>query len=108
MGQHETRHAIRQRGLADTALAADQPGVRNPSGAVGVEQCLLGVGVAEQHCRLARRGYGAVASILRHIQTAASSNSMGAVAGSRRLATTRQICSATSSLAMVASISTQR
>ena len=114
MRQHEARHAIGQRRLADAALAADQPGVRDAAGAVGVEQRLLGLGVAEQHRRLARMrrcvavGLVASAHAARCLELAASSNWIGAVAGSSFLTTTRQICSATSSFGMVASISTQR
>ena len=38
IGQHEARHAIGQRRLADALLAADQPGVRNAAAAIGVKQ----------------------------------------------------------------------
>jgi hypothetical protein len=35
MGQHEARHAIGQRRLADALRAADQPGVRDLPAAIG-------------------------------------------------------------------------
>ena len=54
MRQHECRHAIGQRRLADPRLAADQPGVRDAAALVGFQQRLLGLGVAEQRRGLAR------------------------------------------------------
>jgi hypothetical protein len=41
VGQHETRHAVGQRGLADALCAADQPSVRIRAAAVGGKQCRL-------------------------------------------------------------------
>ena len=58
MRQHEPRHAIGQRRLADAGLAADQPGVRDAAAAIGVEQRLLGLGMAEQRGGLARMRQG--------------------------------------------------
>ncbi len=43
MGEHEARHAICERRLADAGCAADQPGVRDAPAFVGVEQRLLGI-----------------------------------------------------------------
>ena len=54
MRQHEARHPIGQRRLADAALAADQPGMRHAPAAIGVEQRLLGLGMAEQVAASAR------------------------------------------------------
>ena len=36
MGEHEARHAIGQRRLADALRAADQPGMRNAPAAIGI------------------------------------------------------------------------
>ena len=105
--KHEARHAIGQRCLADTDLAADQPGVRNTAAAIGIEQRLFGLGMAEQLARGTRMRDLPVIGASR-AQTASSSNWIGAVAGSSFFSTTRQICSATSSFGVVASISTQR
>src|SRR5215510_3163214 len=59
-----SRHPIRQRRLADAARAADQPGVRNATAAIGFEQRLLGLAMAEQHGGLAwMRRLGIVARI---------------------------------------------
>ena len=54
MRQHEPRHAVRQRRLADAGFAADQPGVRHALAAIGGEQLLLGFAMAEQHRGFAR------------------------------------------------------
>jgi hypothetical protein len=50
MGEHEPRHPIGQRRLADARRPADQPGMRNAAAAVGVQQGRLGVAMPEQ-CR---------------------------------------------------------
>ena len=60
MGEHEARHAIGERRLADAARAADQPGMRHAAAAIGIEQRLLGLGMAEQR-RCVARGCGIVA-----------------------------------------------
>ena len=52
MGEHEPRHPIGQRRLADTLRPADQPGMRNAPAAIGVQQGHLGIAMAEQ-----RRGF---------------------------------------------------
>ena len=49
MREHEARHAIGERRLADAGRAADQPGVRDAAAFIGIEQRLFGLGVAEQH-----------------------------------------------------------
>jgi hypothetical protein len=54
MREHEARHPIGQRRLADALRAADQPGMRNTSAAVGIEQCLLGLAMPEQRGGFAR------------------------------------------------------
>ncbi len=47
MGEHETRHAIGQRRLADALRADDQEGVRHAAAAIGGKQRRLGGGMAE-------------------------------------------------------------
>ena len=54
MREHEARHAIGQRRLADALRAADQPGMRNAPAAIGIEQRRLGLAMAEQIGRFAR------------------------------------------------------
>ena len=79
------------------ARPADQPGVRHAAAAIGVEQRLLGLGVAEQRERLARmRDLGRVGRRLGRAHACRSSNEIGACAGSSRALTTAQISSATS------------
>ena len=53
IGEHEAGHAIGQRRLADALRTADQPGMRNAPAAIGIEQCRLGLAVAEQLGRFA-------------------------------------------------------
>ena len=55
MREHEPRHAIGQRRLADTYRASDQPGMRNTSAAIGVQQCRLGLAMTEQRGGFTRR-----------------------------------------------------
>ena len=54
MCQHEPRHAIGQRRLADTLRASDQPGMRNAAAAVGIQQCRFGFAVPCQDAGLTR------------------------------------------------------
>ena len=54
MREHEPRHAIGQRRLADALRAADQPGMRNAPAAIGVQQRRLRLAMPEQIGRLAR------------------------------------------------------
>ena len=42
MRHHETRKPEREGRLANAGRAADQPGMRNPTALVGVQQCALG------------------------------------------------------------------
>ena len=51
--EHEAGHAIGQRRLADALRTADQPGMRNAPAAIGIEQCHLGLAMAEQIGRFA-------------------------------------------------------
>ena len=65
MREHETRHAIGERRLADAGRAADQPGVWHAAAAVGSSSACSASRVAEQHRRLARmRDRGVVGSSL--------------------------------------------
>src|SRR5215510_13443095 len=108
MGQHKARHPVSERRLADAVRPADQPGVRDAAAAIGFEQHLLGLAMAEQHCGLARvRGLGLV-SRFGSAHEATSPSAIGAVAGSRRSVITFQTRSATVALGALASISTQR
>ena len=54
VGEHEPRHAIGQRRLADALRAAKQPGVRNASAAIGVQQRHLGIAMTEPRAGFAR------------------------------------------------------
>ena len=103
MGEHEARHAIGERRLADAGRTADQPGMRHAPAAIGVEQRALGLGVAEQAGVVAR-----VRNLDRRRRLAALTSraldSIGAVAGSSRAFTTSQTISATSERGAVASI----
>ena len=51
MREHEARHAIGERRLADAGRAADQPGMRDAAAAIGSSRRLLGRLVAEQRHR---------------------------------------------------------
>src|SRR5687767_2354704 len=48
MRQHEARHAVSQRRFSDAARPADQPGVRDPAAAIGLEQYALCLRMPEQ------------------------------------------------------------
>ena len=54
VGEHEARHAIGQRRLADALRAADQPGMRNAPRSIGVQERRLGLAMPEQIGGLAR------------------------------------------------------
>ena len=54
MREHEARHAISERRLADALRARDQKRMRHAAGAIGGKQCRFGVGMAEQRRRGAR------------------------------------------------------
>src|SRR5690349_18744042 len=99
MGEHEARHPVGERRLADAGRPADQPGVVDAAAAVGFEQCLLGVGVAEEDGGLARMWRLEIVVGIRvgivGAHDATSSSAIGAVAGSSRSLTTFQIFSAT-------------
>src|SRR5258708_6680661 len=54
MREHEPRHPVCQRRLADACRTPDQPGMRNPPATVGIEQCRLGVAMPGQYAGFAR------------------------------------------------------
>src|SRR5262245_18305827 len=112
MGEHETRHPVGQRRLADAGRSADQPGVGDAAAAIGLEQGVLGLRVAEQDGGFARMRRLEVVIVFRvdlaGAHEATSSIASGAVPGSSRSLTTFQIFSATAARSAVASISTQR
>src|SRR5579864_9472361 len=54
VAQHEARHPISERSLADALRSADQPGVRNATAPVGIEQRCLRFVMTEQLKVLAR------------------------------------------------------
>src|SRR4051794_11475643 len=104
MREHESRHPISQRCLADALRAADQPGMRNAPAAIAIEQRCLRRAMPEQFAGLARapdrdlifglaRAHAAVADV--------------AVAN-RRARSAVHTWAATASGLALASISTQR
>ena len=107
MREHETRHPVGERRLADTGRAAKQPGMRKAPAAIGVEQRLLSVSVAIESGGFTRvRRLDLLGFVVAH--EAMLSSAIGAVAGSKRSCTTFQMRSATAGLGSVASINTQR
>src|SRR6478672_11034006 len=54
MREHEPRHSIGQRRLADALRPADQPGMRNAPAAVGIQQCGFGFAMPCQDAGLSR------------------------------------------------------
>ncbi len=55
VGEHEARHPIGERRLADAGLAADQPGMGDAAAAIARQQRLFGGLMAEQHRGLPRQ-----------------------------------------------------
>ena len=103
MYQHETRHPVGQRRLADAGRAADQPGMGNAPAFISLEQCALGLAMAEQHVGFARApdldvvAHGAVVSAVRRCSS-----------GCRRCSTALQMRSATTARGARPSMTTQR
>ena len=95
MREHEARHAIGQRRLADARRPADQPGMVDTAAAIGLEQRPLGLVMAEQNGRLARmRGSARQRRHWRRSRRHALERT-ATVAGSSRSLTIFQMCSAT-------------
>src|SRR6185312_808566 len=103
MSEHEAREAERERRLADSGRAADQPGMGDAAALVGVEQRGFRGLVPEQRDGLARRLD--VAVVLAH--GAAACTSAGG-AGRKRSSTAFQMRSATISRGARPSTTTMR
>ena len=106
IGEHEARHAIGERRLADALLADKHERVRHAPAAIGREQRRLGGGVAKQRVGGARRcrlGVG-----FRRSHDAACSRLRRAAAGLSLELTVCQMCLATIFFGAVASMMTQR
>ena len=106
MREHEPRHPIGQRRLADALRAADQPGMRNTPAAIGVQQRRLGLAMPEQRGGLARMRDGDLRFDLTgaHAELAA----LPAAAVKKRSRKAAHTLAATVSASALASISTQR
>src|SRR6185312_4317247 len=105
MRKNEASHPVGERGLADSLRASDQPGMRNASAAIGIEQRRLGLAVTEQNSCFSRmnnrkRRLGLAA----HADAAA----LFVLVVKNRSRSTDQIFAATFAGSSVASISTQR
>ena len=99
MREHEPRHAVGERRLADAARPADQPGMRHAASAVGFKKCLFCAGMSVKRERLARmRGGGVIAH---------EAATIGAAGWSRAL-TAAQTNSETVAASALALITTQR
>src|SRR5262245_2568819 len=108
MRQNEACHAIGQGRLADAGRAAQDPGVRHAAGAIGVEQRLLGLAVAEECGGLARMERRVALLVFAAAHDRALSMITGADAGWSRRLTSAQMASLTGSALTRASMSTQR
>src|SRR5882757_609625 len=106
MGEHEPRHPIGQRRLADALRSPDQPGMRNTPAAVGIQQRHFGFVVPEQICGFARMGGGDLRVDLAgtHAELAA----LLAPAAKKRLRNAAHMLAATVPASALASISTHR
>ena len=106
VGQHEPRHSIGERRLADSGRPADQPCMRNSSAAIGIQQRHLGVAVPKQRAGLARVNGGDPGFDLAGAHAGlATSPALVANNRSRKAA---QMVEATMPGSAVASIKTQR
>src|SRR5947209_20248932 len=52
--EHEPRHSIGQCCLSNSRGSSDQPGMRDPSTAIGIQQCRLALAMPEKRGGLAR------------------------------------------------------
>ncbi len=103
MREHEARHAIRKRRLADAARAADQPRMRHASAAIGVEKRLLGFRLAVE-----RNGFARMRDVALLAHDATSCTISGASPGLSRVFTADQTNSLTVAASAPALITTQR
>ena len=115
MGQHEARHAVSQRRLADALRSGDQKRMRHAAGTISGQQAGLGVLLAEQHGGRARRRRFVDLVLVGRARAHDAPTSLrrrspwtGKVSGSSRVPTAFQIFRATASLGALASITTQR
>ncbi len=107
MREHEARRAVGERRLADALAADDEEGVRHAPAAVGGEENVFCAGMTEQRGRRARmRRFGALARLRTHDATLA--RAARAVAGLSFESTASHTRLATSSLAALALMMTQR
>src|SRR5690242_16637496 len=54
VGEHETRHPVGERRLADALRSPEQPGMRDATAAIGIEQRRLSLAMPEQRSGFAR------------------------------------------------------
>ncbi len=106
MREHEPRHAVGERRLADAGRTADQKCMGHAAAAIGREQACFRLGMAKQKLGRARMARLVVVLVAAHEAT--SSNIKGAVAGSRRRLTVFQIRLLTLCFSPLASMTTQR
>src|ERR1700730_9221220 len=106
MREHEPRHPIGQRRLTDSGRPADQPGMRNPPAAIGIQQGEFGIAMPEQCGRLARmnRRYLGFELTRAHAELA----KLPAEVANKRSRRVAQMLAATAAGSAVASIRTQR
>src|SRR5512142_2358344 len=106
MREHEPRHPIGQRRLADPGRSPDQPGMRNAAAAIGVQQSELGIAMSEQRNRLARvnRRYLVFDMARAHAEVAR----LPVLAAKKRSRKAAHMLAATIPGSGVASINTQR
>src|SRR5665647_41771 len=106
MREHEPRHPVGQRRLADAGRPPDQPGMRNPPAAIGIQQSQLGIAMPEQRGGLARmnRRYLGFDLAGAHAELA----TLPALAAKKRSRKAAHMLAATTLGSAVASISTQR
>ena len=109
MREHEARHAIGERRLADAGARRRSARHAECGRRDRLEQRPLGLRVAEEDSGLARmRRLQVAVVVFRCAHCGISSSNSGAVAGSSRAFTIVQICSATVSRGSAVSTSTQR
>src|SRR6476646_1498561 len=106
MCQHEARHSIGKRRLADALRTPDQPGMRNTSAAVGIQQRHLGFAMP---CQCA--GFAGMNGRKLRFDVAgahAEVTTLSAPAAKKRSRNTAHTLAATASASALASIKTHR
>src|SRR5919112_942637 len=106
MREHKTRHSIGQRRLTNSRRTPNQPGMRNATASIGIQQCHLRMVMPEQRCGLARvnGGYARLYLAGAHAELA----TLPGLATKKRSRNAVHIFSATRAGSAVASISTHR